>query len=105
MLIPEINFRRDNMEYQIRRALPEDIGPALEFALKVFMEFEAPEYPPEGAENFRSGIESKKADPDLYFSGKRVLFAALDGDKIIGVVESKGIGHISLLFVDGAYRR
>ena len=33
------------------------------------------------------------------------MHVALDGDKIVGLVNERGNGHISMLFVDGPYHR
>ena len=37
-----------------RRVTPEDVGPALDLALKVFMEFEAPGYEDEMVEKWEA---------------------------------------------------
>ena len=91
-----------------RKATANDINPALDLALRIFMEYEAPEYEPEGAINFHTQIEDKKANPDMYLMSKRLMFVALDNDKIVGIIESRdisSIGHIAMLFVDGEYHR
>jgi hypothetical protein len=41
------------MKYTIRCALLEDVRPALDLALRVFTEFEMPDYPPKALDNFR----------------------------------------------------
>jgi GNAT superfamily N-acetyltransferase len=33
------------------------------------------------------------------------MYVALNGDKIIGLVNERGNGHISMLFIDAAYHR
>ena len=88
-----------------RKATADDIQPAFELALRVFMEYEAPDYGQEGENHFCEDAEAKMANPDLYLSGKRLLFIALDGEKIIGMIESREIGHVAMLFVDGTYHR
>ena len=40
--------------YTIRRINSDEVEKALALALEVFMEFEAPDYKPEGVETFRS---------------------------------------------------
>jgi ribosomal protein S18 acetylase RimI-like enzyme len=79
--------------YTIRQALAEDISPALDLALNVFIEYEMPDYEPEALENFKRGMVVGR------------LFVALDGDRIIGLINERRNGHISMLFVDGRYHR
>lgn len=93
------------MPHPIRLATLDDIRRALDLALRVFMEFEAPDYPPGAEENWRAQIGAKAVDPDMYLSGRRLLFVALDGDRVVGMAESRETGHIAMLFVDGAYHR
>ncbi|MCL2342628.1 MAG: GNAT family N-acetyltransferase [Firmicutes bacterium] len=88
-----------------RTAAPADIRPAFDLALRVFMEFEAPDYGPEGTNSFRRDVEAKAENLDLYLSGKRLLFVALDGETVVGMAESNEAGHVAELFVDGAYHR
>jgi 8-oxo-dGTP pyrophosphatase MutT (NUDIX family)/predicted GNAT family N-acyltransferase len=91
-----------------RKATVDDIIPALSLALRVFMEYEAPDCPPEGAGYYRSAIGAGIAAPDEYIASARIIFAALDGEKIVGVIVSRNdnsAAHISMLFVDGAYHR
>jgi len=57
------------MEYIIRKASLHDVRPAFELALRVFMEYEAPGYKPEGAEHFLEGINKKIGNPGAYLSG------------------------------------
>ena len=96
------------MKYQIRHATTDDIYPALDLALRVFTEYEAPEYPPEGLPHFIADIEAKKQSLDMYQLGQRLMIIAQDGNKIIGMLEStakNNNGHINTLFVDGVYHR
>ena len=43
--------------YTIRRINSDEVEEALALALEVFMEFEAPDYKPEGVETFRSLVQ------------------------------------------------
>jgi GNAT superfamily N-acetyltransferase len=79
--------------YTIRGALPEDVRPALDLALNVFTEYEMPDYAPEALENFKRGMDVGR------------MCVALDGEKIIGLVNERKNGHVSMLFVDGRYHR
>jgi 8-oxo-dGTP pyrophosphatase MutT (NUDIX family)/ribosomal protein S18 acetylase RimI-like enzyme len=96
-----------------RKAVTSDIVPALELALRVFMEYEAPGYPPEGAEYYRSAINAGINAPEKYMASNRMIFVALDNqipdnEKIVGVIVSRNdssAAHISMLFVEVAYHR
>ena len=73
---------------------------ALALAWKVFLEYEAPDYAPEGTEEFRKTLQNK-----AYLAGIR-YYGAFDGEKLVGVLgirEEKS--HICFFFVDGAYHR
>jgi hypothetical protein len=48
-----------------------------------------PDYKPEALENFKRGMDVGR------------LFVASDGDRIIGLINERRNGHISMLFVDG----
>ena len=93
------------MDDQIRLAAAEDIRPALELAFRVFMKCDAPDYGPEHTERMRQAIEDRIAHPEYYLPGKRLMFVALDGNKIIGMIETYGNNRISLMFVDCDYQR
>ncbi|MHB8964138.1 MAG: GNAT family N-acetyltransferase [Saccharofermentanales bacterium] len=88
-----------------RKAAADDIRPALDLALRVFMEFEAAEYEPEGIENFKKGIEWKSANARNYLSGVWLMLVAVADENIIGVFESREAGRISMAFIDSAYHR
>jgi GNAT superfamily N-acetyltransferase len=92
------------MEYTIRRALPEDVRPALDLALRVFTEFEMPDYPSEALDNFSRHEIENDMFINAYENGQHVLFVALDANKIVGMIAERE-GHIALLFVEGSHHR
>ncbi|MCL2885081.1 MAG: GNAT family N-acetyltransferase [Oscillospiraceae bacterium] len=93
------------MSYTIHPAAPEDIRPALDLALRIFAKYEAPDYPSGAIEQFKADCVENEDYIDNYISGRHLMFVALDNQKIIGIVCERGDGHISMLFVDGAYHR
>jgi len=93
------------MKYQIRQATSDDVHPALDLALRVFIEFEAPVYEQGAVARFKADCEENKEYIEHYKSGRHLMFMAVDGDKTIGIVNERGNGHISMLFVDGKYHR
>jgi GNAT superfamily N-acetyltransferase len=67
------------MRYEIRKATPNDIRPAIDHTPQASIEFDA--------------------------SDCNLMFVALDGEKIVGVIGECGDGHISIVSVDGVYQR
>lgn len=94
------------MEYEIRKVKGEEVDAALKLVWKVFLEFESPEYAPEGTETFRRDIVENS---DFYANcqaGMCPLYGAFDGKKIIGVMGMRKDGvHVNLAFVDKEYHR
>lgn len=93
------------MNYQIRQARDEDIRPALELALRTFIKYDAEDYGPVHIERMSLSIEERLANTDIYLPGNRLMFVALDEEKVIGIIETYGSNRISLMFVDGDYQR
>lgn len=89
-----------------RKAIKEDVRPALDLALRVFMEFEAKVYEPEAVERFKEDIIYNDTAIQNWETGKNTMYVASENDRIVGVIgERWGKGHISILFVDGQYHR
>ena len=85
--------------YPVRRLTYEEIPQALELCWRVFLEFEAPEYSPEGIAAFRASLDDKERNR------KMVFYGAFDGDALVGVLSMREPQHISGFFVDAAYHR
>ena len=85
--------------YPVRRLAPEEIPAALELCWRVFLEFEAPEYSPEGVAAFRASLDDEERTRRLDFYG------AFDGEKLVGVLCMRAPQHIGGFFVDAAYHR
>jgi 8-oxo-dGTP pyrophosphatase MutT (NUDIX family)/GNAT superfamily N-acetyltransferase len=89
-----------------RKATADDVHPALELALRVFVEYEAPHYEPEAVPRFKADIVYNEAAIQNWRSGASAMYVACIDDKIVGVVGEKWRnGHINIVFVDGAYHR
>lgn len=85
--------------YETRRISGADVDAALALALEVFMEFEAPDYKPEGVETFKSFIRDETLI-NGYKSGLCPIYGAFDGEKLIGVMGMRASKtHINLVFV------
>ena len=85
--------------YPVRRLAPEEIPAALELCWRVFQEFEAPEYSPEGVAAFRASLDDEERTRKLAFYG------AFDGGRLVGVLCMRTPQHIGGFFVDAAYHR
>ena len=65
---------------------------------RVFLQFEAPDYPPEGVAAFQSYIEDAETVDAL------TVLGAFDNGALTGVLGAEG-NHVALFFVDPAYHR
>jgi GNAT superfamily N-acetyltransferase len=76
-----------------------------EFVKKVFEEFVAPDFSPDGIETFMVFISPDSIRKRNQNKEKNFLIAARDNKMIIGIIEIKNCNHISLLFVDKLYQK
>ncbi len=91
------SLTRSRERYPIRRLRPEEIPKALELCWQVFLEFEAPEYSPEGIAAFRASLYDRERTRNLKFYG------AFDGEKLVGILCMRASRHIADFFVDADY--
>ena len=91
----------DNNEgFIVRRLSQNEIPAALELAWKVFLEYESPDYAPEGTEEFCKCLHDEE-----YLAGIE-YYGAFDGEKLIGTIGIRADKkHICFFFVDGQYHR
>lgn len=85
--------------YPVCRLTQKEIPAALELCWRVFQEFEAPVYPPEGTEVFRASLDDSERRRQMNFYG------AFDGERLVGVLCMRVPRHIAYFFVDSAYHR
>ena len=64
----------------VRRLSDHEKASACALAWKVFLSYEAPEYPQEGVDAFRSFLDDRGFISDMPFYG------AFDGDKLVGML-------------------
>ncbi len=92
------------IRYPIRRITSEEVDEALSLALEVFMEFEAPDYGPEGTASFKRDIIENELFISQCRQGVCPIYAAFDGGKIIGIMGMRANKtHINLVFTKKAY--
>lgn len=84
---------------QIETIAPENLAQALLLVERVFMQFEAPDYEPEGVATFHAFLHNPDAVDALVFYG------AYDDDDLVGVLATRGGSHIALFFVAPCYQR
>jgi GNAT superfamily N-acetyltransferase len=89
----KLAFKGDERPYIFHRPTAEEAKQALDLALRVFIEYEMPDYEPEALENFKIALKIDNA------------FVATKNGKVIGMINERGGGHISILFVDGECHR
>ncbi len=81
-----------------------EIKKALRLALRVFLEYDAPLFEPEGKESFRAYIMGGTIEAAV-LDGRACIFAAYDGDDMVGMMCIDAAAHINLLFVEGGYQK
>ena len=95
------NVMRDSVtSFTIRRLSEDERQTALDLAWAVFSEYESPDYPAEGTEEFRKCLHDEG-----YLSGLH-YYGTFDGEKLIGEIAIRpDRKHICFFFVDGRYHR
>ncbi|MBL4931709.1 GNAT family N-acetyltransferase [Clostridium paridis] len=93
-----------DFRYEVRELKLIELKDATELIKKVFMKFEAPDFPEEGVETFIKFIESDSLK-DEFQEGALRFFGCFDDNKIIGVIGTRKVNHICLLFVDREYHK
>ena len=83
---------------EIRLMKPEEIAGGLALVRQVFLEFEAPDYPPEGVEEFFRFLDDPEQTGPLRFYG------VWEGAELTGVLAARD-RHICLLFVRREFHR
>lgn len=92
--------------YTIRKITPAKVREALSLALEVFLQFEAPDYGPEGVETFKRDIVENEAFISQCEQGFCPIYAAFDGEKMIGIIGVRSNKtHINLVFTKREYQR
>lgn len=84
----------------IRRIRSEEVETAIALAWEVFLQFEGPEYPPEGVETFRRDVVENHSFVENCRAGVCPLYGAFVGKQMVGMIGMRSTRtHINLLFV------
>jgi GNAT superfamily N-acetyltransferase len=93
-------------EIVIRRIEGHEVESAMALALEVFMQFEAPEYPPEGVETFKKDIVENREYLEGARQGLCPIYGAFDGEKMVALMGMRSSKtHINLVFTKKEYHR
>ena len=90
------------MEIRILRR--EELQAALELVWEVFEEFEAGDYSRAGIAEFRKYIDYDSIIAK-FNQGKLLFWGCFDPENLLGVIATRGVNHISLLFVRKEFHR
>ena len=96
--------RIDTSKIMVRCAYHSDWDGAMNLAWNTFVRFDAPDYSPEGIENFRKFVNDEMLR-NMFIAGHYQLFVAVDEGRYVGMLSLRERKHISLLFVDERYHR
>lgn len=90
--------------YLIRKIHSCEVDEALALAFEVFMQFEAPDYKPEGVEAFKRDIVENNTFIENCKQGVCPIYAAFDKNKIVGIMGMRSSKtHINLVFTKKEY--
>ena len=90
----------------IKVVTKSDLKKALELVNRVFAEFVAADYSEQGKASFEAYLKNKYEETlaDIN-SGHKKLWAYYRGGEIVGVISTRDISHISLMFVERRHHR
>lgn len=90
----------------IRKITPDEVEDAMQLALEVFMEFEAPDYGPLGVETFKVDIVENAEYLENAKCGICPIYGAFDGGTLVAIMGMRSNKtHINLVFTKKEYHR
>lgn len=90
----------------IRKITRDEVESAMELALEVFMQFEAPDYPPAGVETFKRDIVENPEYLEKARQGECPIYGAFDRGKLVALMGMRSSRtHINLVFTRKEYHR
>ena len=90
----------------IRKITAGEVESAMALALEVFMQFEAPDYGPEGVETFKKDIVENPEYLKNARKGLCPIYGAFDGKKLVALMGMRSSKtHINLVFTKKEYHR
>lgn len=90
----------------IRKITSDEVDAAMALALEVFMQFEAPDYGPQGVLTFKKDIVENPDYLENARAGRCPVYAAFDGAKMVAIMGMRSNRkHINLVFTRKEYHR
>lgn len=90
----------------IRKITCNEVESAMALALEVFMQFEAPDYPPAGVETFKRDIVENPEYLEKARQGACPIYGAFDRGKLVALMGMRSSKtHINLVFTRKEYHR
>ena len=90
----------------IRRITAEEVEQAMQLALEVYLQFEAPDYTLEGVETFLRDIVKNETYLENVRRGICPIYAAFDGGEMVGLIGMRASKtHINLAFTKASHHR
>lgn len=90
----------------IRKITSDEVETAMNLALEVFMQFEAPDYDPLGVDTFKKDIVENPEFIENAKQGICPIYGAFDGDKMVALIGMRSSKtHINLVFTKKEYHR
>ena len=90
----------------IRKITSQEVDAAMALALEVFLQFEAPDYPPEGVETFKKDIVENPQYLENARRGICPIYGAFDGAQLVALMGMRSSKtHINLVFTKKEYHR
>lgn len=101
-----MNIGGNKSMFEIRKINSSEVEEALCLAREVFLQFEAPDYPPEGTDTFLQATVQNDAFKEKCRQGICPIYAAFDAGKMIGIIGMRADKtHINMAFIKKAYHR
>lgn len=90
----------------IRKITSNEVESAMNLALEVFMQFEAPDYDPLGIDTFKNDIVENPEYLKMAKLGMCPIYGAFDGDRMVAIIGMRSSKtHINLVFTKKEYHR
>ena len=90
----------------IRKIYSHEVEQALNLVLEVFMQFEAPDYKPEGVAAFKTDIVENPAFIEKAKQGVFPIYGAFDGEEMVALIGMRSNKtHINLVFTKKEHHR
>ena len=90
--------------FTIRYVLPHEIGECLELAKRVFLQFEASDYSADGVKTFLDFADDINFRQS-FLQGENVFLVCCHDKNIVGILNTRNLSHVSMVFVEKQWHR